>query len=286
MALPDDLRMRLADESDLAALRGLRESVGWSAHDWAMRAVLDPSDARCFVATEPGGRIIGVGSGISYGALGFVGNMVVADDHRRRGVGAAILEEIIQFLDNERDCTRLELFATGDGRPLYARYGFVLTGPSAMATLPRRAPLAPDGSLELGEEGNVDAVSSYDAPRFGGDRRRLLAMMAADQERPLIVARRDGDIAGYAWLRPDGPRIGPFLADTPAVASTLLAEAFARLPEADELTLNLPSSNTPGSRWLTELGVTSTPWDGRMARGSEVERRDDTIYGNLVGALG
>jgi hypothetical protein len=28
------------------------------------------------------------------------------------------------------------------------------------------------------------------------------------------------------------------------------------------------------------------PWDGRMARGPMIPRRDDTIYANLVGALG
>ena len=76
------------------------------------------------------------------------------------------------------------------------------------------------------------------------------------------------------------------MADTPAVAGQLLAESFRRVPEADELSLNLPSANVAGARWLGELGLETQEWKGRMARGPEIPRRDDTIYANLVGALG
>ena len=285
MRLPDDLRLRTADEHDLPAIATLRESVGWTAHEWALRAVLDPSDSRCLLVMD-GDHVVGVGSGISYGPLGFVGNMVVAEGHRRRGIGAAILESVIAFLEGERGCERLELFATESGRPLYARYGFALTDPSAMASVPRSSALGVDPSIEVETARDADELAEYDAPRFGGDRRRLLEMMAGDPDRPLLLARDRGAVRGYAWLRSDGPRLGPVLADTPAVAAALLAAAFERVPEADELTLNVPTANMPGMEWLASLGIDVQPWDGRMARGPLIPRRDDTIYGNLVGALG
>jgi GNAT superfamily N-acetyltransferase len=285
MRLPDDLGMRTADEHDVPAIASLRESVGWAAHEWALRAVLDPSDSRCLLVID-GDRVVGVGSGISYGSLGFVGNMVVAEGYRRRGIGAAILEAVIGFLEEERGCERLELFATESGRPLYARYGFALTDPSAMASVPRSTTLSTDRWIEIDEARDADGLADYDAPRFGGNRRRLLAMMARDPGRPLLVAREGGTIIGYAWLRSDGPRLGPVLADTPGAAAALLAAAFARVPAASELTLNVPTANEPGMEWLASLGIGLEPWDGRMARGSAASRRDETIYANLVGALG
>ena len=277
--------MRTADEHDLPAIASLRESVGWTAHEWALRAVLDPSDSRCLLVVD-GDHVVGVGSGISYGSLGFVGNMVVADGYRRRGIGAAILEAVIEFLEDERGCQRLELFATESGRPLYARYDFALTDPSAMATIRRSTPFSTDRSVDVDEARDADALAAYDTPRFGGNRRRLLAMMANDPGRPLLVARSEGAIRGFAWLRSDGPRLGPVLADTPAVASALLAAAFERVPDADELTLNVPTANVPGMDWLASLGIELEPWDGRMGRGPAIARRDDAIYANLVGALG
>lgn len=285
MRLPDDLRMRTADEADLPAIASLRESVGWTAHEWALRAVLDPSDSRCLLVVD-GNHVVGVGSGISYGSLGFVGNMVVAEDYRRRGIGAAILEAVIEFLEDGRGCQRLELFATDSGRPLYARYGFALTDPSAMATIPRSTLLTADRSIDVDEARHADALAEYDTPRFGGNRRRLLAMMANDPGRPLLVASSEGAIRGYAWLRSDGPRLGPVLADTPGVAAALLAAAFDRVAEADEMTLNVPTANVPGMEWLASLRIQVEPWDGRMARGPAIPRRDDAIYANLVGALG
>ncbi len=285
MPLPNDLHMRVAGAPDLSAIAALRESVGWAAHDWALSAVLEAPDARCLVVEARDG-IAGVGSGISYGALGFVGNMIVTEAHRRRGVGADILEAILEFLVDERGSSRLELFATPSGRPLYSRYGFELTDPSATVLLPRSTMLEEDLGVEIAEAGDLDELAAYDAPRFGGDRKRLLTMMADDPQRPLLVARHAKAIVGYAWLRTDGPRVGPFVADAPAVAATLLAEAFRRVPEAEELSLNLPTANGPGTRWLRELRMELEQWYGRMGRGPQIPRRDETIYANLVGALG
>lgn len=277
--------MRAASDSDIDAIAALRESVGWGAHEWALRAAMQPPHARCLLVIAGEDRIVAVGSGISYGALGFVGNMIVDEEHRGRGVGSAVLEAVIGFLE-ERGCRRLELYATSAGRPLYARHGFELTDPSAMVIVPRGAVPATGATLDIEEATDLHALRAYDAPRFGGDRSSLLAMMQADRRRPLLVALSGDGIGGYLWLRADGPRVGPFVADEPAIAAALLRAAFERVPEAADLALNLPMSNRPGAEWLRGLGLALEPWDGRMGRGPQIERRDDTIYANLVGALG
>lgn len=286
MPLPDELSLRSADVADLPRIIELRESVGWAVHEWALRAVLVPPDARCIVVVDERDRIVAVGSGIAYGALGFVGNMIVNGEHRRRGIGAAILSAVTDFL-TQRGVTRLELNATDEGRLLYTRHGFEPIGPSTMVRLPREIEVDRDG-FELVDEG-PDALAelvAYDAPRFGGDRAAILAPMLTDGTRPLIVARSERRIVGYGWVRPEAERVGPLLADTPEVAATLVDEAFNRLPSVDRLALNLPPGNRHGAARLAELGGELERWDGRMARGPQVPRRDDTIYGMVVGALG
>jgi GNAT superfamily N-acetyltransferase len=286
MPLPPDLRMRHATHDDVPTIVGLRDAVGWRGHGWALRAVLDAPAARFVVVVDRADEIAGVGSGIAYGALGVVGNMIVTEPHRRHGVGSAILQAVMAYLLDGRGCTRLELYATSDGRPLYARHGFERIEPGARAYLPR-LPASGNGiTVAAGSPSDADAVAAFDAPRFGGDRSSLLAMMAADPERPLLVARRDGvAIAGYAWLRPDEGRLGPFIADDPAVASSLVAAAAQR-DMAEPLSVNVPTSNRAATAWLASLGVELDPWDGRMALGPPVPRRESTIYGSVVGALG
>ena len=288
MPLPDDLHMRHATDADLPVIGALREAAGWTVHEWALRAVIGPPEARCLVVADALDRIVGVGSGVAYGDLGFVGNMVVAEDHRRRGVGSAILEGLIGFLSRERGCSRLELNATAEGRPLYERHGFASIGQSQTASLGREIGLEPDRSIAVRRAGagDLDDLAAYDRPRFGGDRHFLLQQLLGEPASPILVAESDGEIVGFACVRLDAPRIGPMVADTPSVAETLLHEAFALAKDVPDLRLNLPPRNRAGAEWLAGLGVELEPWDGRMARGPQIPRREETIYGMTVGALG
>ncbi|MGZ8475424.1 MAG: GNAT family N-acetyltransferase [Candidatus Limnocylindria bacterium] len=287
MPLPDDLSMRTAALDDLRAIAALRLEVGMAPHNWALRLAIEPPNARCFVVEDRGGRLIAVGSGVAYDPLGFVGNMMVAEGRRREGIGSEVLGAVVDFLRGRR-CTRLELFATSQGRPLYARHGFTPIEPGSRATLPQDLPLARADDIVVADA-DVDALGSlvtYDEPRFGGDRTPLLTAMLADPERPTLVARRAETVVGYGWLRVDEDRLGPWVADGTAEAAAILSEAFRRVPDHLELTANIPISNRPGVAWLRGLGVEPDPWDGRMALGAPIPRREESIFGNTAGALG
>lgn len=288
MSLPADLSTREATLDDLPAIGALREAVGWSVHEWALRAVIGQPHARCVVVVDGDGSVAAVGSGIAYGPIGFVGNMVVAESQRRRGVGSTVLTAITSFL-SDVGCRRLELNATSEGRPLYERHGFASIGTSVAATIDREVTLAADPGLAVRHADgtqDIDVLSAYDRPRFGGDRRPLLELLSADSAARLLVAEHAGQVAGYACLRIDPPRIGPFVAETPVIAATLLTEAFARADGVRTLRINLPPDNRVGAAWLRGLGIPIEPWDGRMARGPQVPRREETVYGMAVGALG
>jgi ribosomal protein S18 acetylase RimI-like enzyme len=282
-----ELGLRDATSDDLPAIARLRESVGWPVNEWALRAVVGTDDACCCVATDVSGEVVAVGSGIIYGPLGFIGNMIVASSHRRRGLGSAILVVVSDFLEHA-GCRRLELNATSEGRLLYERHGFASTGTSATARLRREhlPPASRQSSARDGTPGDLEALATYDRPRFGGDRRRLLARLLADPACRFFVAQEERAITGYACLRTDQPRIGPLVADGTVVAEALLARVFQALPEVGDLRLNLPPGNRVGAAWLAGLGVEIEPWDGRMARGEPIERREETLYGMTVGALG
>jgi GNAT superfamily N-acetyltransferase len=287
MSLPANLTIREARTDDVAAIADMRQSVGWSVHKWALRAVIGQPHARCVVISDTGGSLVGVGSGIAYPPIGFIGNMVVSESHRRRGIGSAILDDIARWLVDV-SCTRLELNASEEGRRLYERHGFESRGSSAVARIPRTAPLDGDASAELrpADAADLDALIAYDGPRFGGNRRPVLANLLADSECRAVVAELGGRISGFAVARPAEPRVGPLVADTPEVAARLVGWALETMPAVEDVRLNLPPSNRAGAAWLGDLGVAIETWDGRMARGPDVPRRDETIYQMTVGPLG
>ena len=284
------MQLRLATPEDLPHVRALRDAAGWKTHPWAVFEAMRAPHARFFLAEDADG-VAGMGSGITYGRLGVVGNMVVAASRRREGIGSTILRTVLVFLE-ERGVERVELFATADGRPLYERHGFAGVEPGMLAEIPvaARSLLAEDGEVEVRRARPEDlaAMAAYDAPRFGGDRSPLLGAALADLDRATLVALRGGGLVGYAVLRDGGTRLGPWLADGTGAAAALLRAAFdARSGDlAAPILAMAPAENASGRAWLTAIGAQLSGSDGRMARGPAIPRRLETVYGNAVGALG
>lgn len=281
------ITLRRATRDDLPAIRALRLEAGWQAHDWALIDAMQEPHAAFFVMEE-GARPVAMGSGIAYGRLGVVGNMVVAGDHRRRGLGSRVLEAVLDFLAS-RGAERVELFATPTGRLLYERHGFTTMAPGGMveiAVADLRDLAAEGTTVREASLADLDQIAAYDLPRYGADRSAILRSALADPDRPLLLATNAGELAGFAVLRPAGPRMGPWVAEDPATAGALAAAAAARLPASAVLITNVPGENAAGWAWFESLGARVAVADGRMARGAEIARRLETIYGNTMGALG
>ena len=123
--------------------------------------------------------------------------MVVAPDHRRRGVGTAILEGVLAFLEG-RGVIAPGAVCDPDGRPLYAGQGFASIG-AAPRLSSRAAPCPVTATSSSGSRDSESwtSVAAFDAPRFGGDRALAAAdVMLADAARAVITAVRDGSIVG------------------------------------------------------------------------------------------
>lgn len=288
MTLAPGISLRDATADDLPAIVGLREAVDWRGHEWAMRAAIGQPDAVFVLAQDADGGVVAMGSGIAYPpALGFIGNMVVAEPHRRKGIGSAILDAVVDRLAAS-GCSRFELNATDEGRPLYERHGFTSRGVSTAAGISRRTigRLGPARAARPMVPADAGRLAEYDRPRFGGDRSRLLGLLATAGIARGFVVEDDGALAGFAFLQHEEQRIGPMVADTPEVAAGLVAAVFEAEPGIADLRLNLAPGNIDGAAWLKGARVATAGWHGRMARGPDVPRDDGTIYQMTVGPLG
>jgi predicted N-acetyltransferase YhbS len=279
--------IREASDADLPSIIGLRQEAGWHAFTWALRDAMQPPHAH-FLVADDGGEVIACGSAISYGPFGVLGNMVVSATHRRRGVGSELLRRLLAFLD-ERGCRSVELFATDAGKPLYERFGFRVVSSGLLITVPSHAADASRGDLAIevraADPADAESLAAYDAPRFGGDRGAILRHALADAERRVLVALRAGQPVGYAVIRQEGDRLGPWVAEGPPEAAPLLEAAFAQT-HSTSLATNIARDNQPGVAWLRDIAIEVRSHDGRMRLGKPVRRRPETLYGTTVGALG
>jgi GNAT superfamily N-acetyltransferase len=210
--------------ADLKAASGLSTLAGWNQTmaDWQRLLSLEPHG--CFVACI-GDEVRGTVTTTSYRKrFGWIGMVLVHPEVRRCGMGSALLQRGINYLDSIGVET-VRLDATPLGQPVYERAGFVVE-----YDLARYEGTVPDGTGFGGSNAivpiEVDAlpsIAAFDAQIFGADRSALLRALHESNPHGSAVCYRDGAIQGYALGR-QGIRanyLGPWIASDVAVARQL-----------------------------------------------------------------
>ncbi len=252
------LRIRLLTRADLPFADGVRDLAGWNQtiEDWERFLALEPDG--CFLA-EWEGRPAGTATTIQYGtALAWIGMLLVHPDHRRRGIGRALLERALDHL-RDRGVRTVKLDATPLGEPLYASLGFktewTLARWSGRVPAPRAslsgAGLRSWGEADLGEIGELDGTV------FGVSRRRLLARLRARSVAALVLESAPGTLAGFGLLRP-GARalyLGPVVAASDDAGLSLVENLVAR-SEDRPIFWDIPDPNGAAVAWAERHGFT------------------------------
>jgi GNAT superfamily N-acetyltransferase len=145
-----DVVIRVAGEADAGALAELREL-------WAAGPEPDPElpkrmaawvaaegDRRTTWLAVGDGRPVGMASLFEYRRMpkpgreesrwGYVGNMFVRENSRNRGIGSALLAEVIAAAQ-ERSYARLVVSPNAEAVAFYRRAGFIMPGETTHADL-------------------------------------------------------------------------------------------------------------------------------------------------------
>jgi GNAT superfamily N-acetyltransferase len=276
------IRPLAADDLDWAAALLAATGLPSRQPELQRHLALEPNG---FSVAEDDGRPVGLGGYIAYDAFAFVGNMAVAPQAQGRGVGGALLARLLGTIER-RGIPATLLEATPDGERLYRRRGFLALHPTLAYTRAAGGPGggAGGGAVLLRPE-DLDAVAAFDAPRFGADRRRVLARLLADcPGRGLVVRQAGGAAAGY--LIAQGRILGPMVADGPAAAEALLAAALA-LPFDGPPTAFVPEPNVDAAAVFGRQGFAAQVESLRMRRGGAGPAgRPASLYGLAALAIG
>ncbi|HCI80545.1 MAG TPA: hypothetical protein DHW02_12745, partial [Ktedonobacter sp.] len=178
---------------------------------------LQPDGA--YVAKD-GDTIVGFGAALNYGPFAYIGLMSAHPTMQKRGIGRAILERLLAWLE-EQHCPTALLDATPIGAPLYEKFGFVTDDITmVMKHEPQHMPIecwVYNYTSPLQEQ-DVDSVIAFDAPHFGA-RREAVLKHYFQTGRVFVTKNEREDITGYIVAQSN--TIGPWVAQTKEDAERL-----------------------------------------------------------------
>jgi predicted N-acetyltransferase YhbS len=259
----------------------LSNTMNWNMtpSDFALAVELEPQG--CFVAmdsTEP----VGIATCLSYGAVGWFGNLIVKEGWRRRGAGSFLVKHAINYLQRKGAKT-VGLYAYPQLTGFYGKLGF--RADEEFAVMHAKKPISHSASAvtRIGKD-NFPKIALFDKGCFGGKRRKLLEKVLFNKENVGFYDLEEGKTAGFAVakLYGDMAEIGPLicLPQRQDVAQRLLGAVVSAVA-GRETYLCLPKKETALCRELSARGFAEDFTVKRMFFGEFVAKNCISIAESL-----
>lgn len=258
-------QMRFSDIEYAAACTALE---GWASETREVfEAFMAHDPAGCLIAEMDGERM-GICVATLYGESGFVGELIVQQEMRGRGIGRRLLEHAIAYL-HRQGARSVFLDGVGAAVPLYERVGFRklcrslrFTGKMRGRTHPQVRPMRPE---------HLQAVCEIDREAFGADRGFFLKCHLASYPELCRVLDRSGEVAGFIMGRhtDDLVCVGPWVVRCGVQQPQQLLESLAAEADGMVLWVGVLEANAAAAALVRSFGLAERaepPW--RMRLGS------------------
>jgi hypothetical protein len=237
----------LLTADDLDACLALAQDREWppERHKWRLLFEI----GTVYGVRDEAGRVIATTILTRYGAgLAAISMVLVAGSHGRRGIGRALMTQAI----SDAGGATVVLNATGYGRPLYERLGFVTVG----ETFTHIGHFTGEGEGASRPATPADHVEIHrlDTEVNGADRRIVIERLPAFASQVRVVGRQQ-TITGYAatWPNHGNTVIGPVIAGSPAEARALIADLAMGVE--GPVRLDLDGRHPELRAWAVERGL-------------------------------
>jgi GNAT superfamily N-acetyltransferase len=233
----------------------LTDTQGWNfvAEDFKFMVDLEPEG--CFVLFHDSERA-GIVTSIGFGRVGWLGNLIVEEKHRRKGAGALLVKHVINYLSSKNAGT-VGLYAYIDAISFYEKLGFkcdsdfiVLGGKASTSTV----------ETDLKEAGREDfqRIIDYDSHCFGASRKKLLEAILLNANNLRYLSAENGQISGYimAKVYEGVAEIGPLVCQRGRcdIAINLVKAVLNKL-EGFEVSLCVPKKESAILNFLMKSGI-------------------------------
>ena len=257
---------------DIASFLELAATEGWVAERWEFEFLLSEFPQGCFTARADNGETAGFVTSLLHLRSGWIGNLIVGEQFRGRGIGEALFKKTLEALRTAGAQT-VWLTASKAGMPLYEKHGF-----SSIDTVVRWVGTGRQRNEmhDCHRDWNTSgaSVSGIDCQAWG-DRRDALLAAAIGRGRLLL------DESGFAAIQPcgDARQFGPFTALDSGTAERLFNAALRTIPFGSKIYLDSPASNRAALRMFNRKQMKISGSSELMYAGTRPDYRPELLYG-------
>ncbi|QWV95368.1 GNAT family N-acetyltransferase [Geomonas oryzisoli] len=227
--------------SDIDPFLTLATTEGWICGKWEMEFLLNAFPQGCLVKRVES-RALGYITSLRHDKSGWIGNLLVAPDARRGGIGTELMQGALQAL-LDAGVETVWLTASAKGVDLYRKLGFI-----AIDSINRWVGEG-GGTLGWSPLNPCDPEMIRHVDRVGwGDRRD--ALLAVTGNRGQIICGNNSFVCIQHWEQ--GTQLGPWGALHEEHAEPLLEVAVAAAGPA--VFLDVPAGNLAAAVLLTRKG--------------------------------
>lgn len=258
--------VRLTPEH-LPDLLRLAAGEGWISDRWEFDFLLKAFPDGCF-AGLCGGVPAAFVTAITYGTSGWIGNLLVRPDRRRRGYGRLLMARARAALA-AAGAETIWLTASAAGKPLYTTLGF-----SEIDRVARWCGRGRGERFQLIDEPLAPAeLAALDGAGWGDRRERLLAAL---RRRGCLAAGAGAFLLAQQW--PHGIQFGPWAGRDTTAAAGLFGRALAGIATETPVFLDVPERNEVASLLVRAAGFTLRGENALMYAGRRPDYRPESVY--------
>jgi GNAT superfamily N-acetyltransferase len=261
---------------DFAFAIDITDPMDWNLTeaDFAFMLKLEPEG--CFVLLDDSEKV-GIATTVSFGQVGWFGNLIVRGDKRRKGGGSLLVNHALKYL-TAKNVKTVGLYAYPDKTTFYAKLGFkydsdfiVLNGKGTFPSVATR--------INEAKSHNLEQIVDFDQNCFGASRRKVLEPILFDPSNLCYMALEDKQLLGFAAAKVynEKAELGPLVCNQRRsdIAISLINAALDRL-KGYEVSLCLHKREASILDTLIKCGFSENFRVSRMFFGLPVTR--DCIY--------
>jgi GNAT superfamily N-acetyltransferase len=251
---------------DFSYATQLSNTADWNMSDEDFQLMFNLEPEGCFVAYQ-GSERLGIATCISYGKVGWFGNLIVEDQHRGKGVGAFLVKHALEYLRG-RGVETVGLYAVSNLVGFYGKFGFI-ADIEFIVLHKQNVTAVSKVKLTQVKGQDVSALMAFDVECFGADRRKLLNAIISKEGNLCYCLPNNGEIKGYvaAKVYEEMAEVGPLICKDNDSAKMLLEAVLDRL-QGLYVTICLPKKETSLINFLSGLGFEEDFSVPRMFLGS------------------